>query len=232
MPYVDYERVASAYQEGRRDIARTEDWGRVAVKYRVDRGPLCVLDLGAGTGIFARAWPGWDASVVLALDPSLTMLLKAREEGIPPEVQLLVGPGESIPVRTGAVHLAWLSAMVHHLRVVVPGGHVMIRGFFPGTSTVGWLPFFPGAERATARFPSVGQVEQDFAEAGFSLVAVEEVAGAPEPASRVRTWVARMREADTLLSAFGDDEFEAGLAALADAAERPLSGALHLVIFK
>lgn len=64
------------------------------------------------------------------------------------------------------------------------------------------------------------------------MLAVEEVVGRPEPASRVLAWVTKMRNADTLLSAFSDDEFEAGLAALADAGERPLSGALHLVVFK
>ena len=108
----------------------------------------------------------------------------------------------------------------------------MIRGFFPGTSTVGWLPFFPGANRAMARFPTVRQIEKDFATAGFSTVAVGEVVGASEPASRVLAWVTKMRKADTLLSAFRDDEFQAGLAALSAAGERPLSGALHLMVLK
>lgn len=84
MRYVDYAQVAAAYQEGRRDIARAEDWGQRAVQFVSDQRNLRVLDLGAGSGIFARAWPGWGASLVLAVDPTVTMCSRhaIRELGL------------------------------------------------------------------------------------------------------------------------------------------------------
>lgn len=51
--YVDYDSVAAVYQSGR---ALTSDvlerWGRAVRPYLGD-GPIRVVDLGAGTGIFA-----------------------------------------------------------------------------------------------------------------------------------------------------------------------------------
>lgn len=243
MGYVNYDLVAGTYQEGRSEVARTEDWRELVAPHLPRHGGLRVLDLGIGTGIFARVWPSWGATRVFGLDLSAAMLRTARDSWLPPDVQLLVARGEVLPFQSRVVDLVWLSAVVHHLndrpacahelrRVVVSGGRVMIRGFFPGTSTVGWLPFFPGAERAIERFPSVSQLEEDFAVAGFRVIAVEEAVAPAHPASAARAWVTKMRDVDTLLSAFSDDEFDAGVAALAEAGEHQLSGSLHLVVLE
>jgi hypothetical protein len=116
--------------------------------------------------------------------------------------------------------------------VVAPGGRLFIRGFFAGLSRVGWLSFFPGADRAVARFPTVEDIAGLLDAAGFSLVAVEE---APEPATPVpivSEWLIKMRHADSLLTALTDQEFGAGLAALSQTDQQSVSGALHLAVFE
>jgi hypothetical protein len=64
---VDYERVASLYEEGRALPAEVlARWGDVVRPY-LPSGTRRILDLGAGTGIFARAWPRWTQAAVIAV---------------------------------------------------------------------------------------------------------------------------------------------------------------------
>jgi SAM-dependent methyltransferase len=140
------------YQEGRSPLARPEDWGQLIDLPRT--GQLRVLDLGAGTGIFTRAWPGWGASFVVGLDPSLAMLAEARRAGLPAEARLLAGQAQRLPFAARTFDAAWLSAVIHHVtdgeacvrelaRVVVPGGRVYLRGSSPGRATSAGCPTFP-----------------------------------------------------------------------------------------
>jgi SAM-dependent methyltransferase len=241
--YVDYDRNAVTYEAGRSGVAHPAEWGRLVEPILAGAGAPRVLDVGAGTGIFAREWPGWGARLVIALDPSPAMLTEARRVGMPPAVACLAGRAETLPLAAGTVDVAWLSAVIHHIadpvaaarelrRVVVPGGTVLIRGFFAGASRLGWLPYFPGAERAVARFPSVEDVAGAFGPAGFRLVTVEEVAQPPATLSEVRAWLVRMRHVDTLLTTFTDHEFDTGLATLDAEAEPLLGGSLHLVVLR
>lgn len=240
--FVDYERVASRYHQGRSPVGQTEAW-RAVVAPHVPGGDLRVLDLGVGTGIFARAWPEWGASAVIGIDPSLAMLDEAVRAGLPAAVRLVAASGEALPLPSASIDAAWLSAVIHHLtdrgacaselrRVLRPEGTVLIRGLFRGLSRVGWLPFFPGAPRALARFPSVEEVAATFATAGFTLRAVEEVAAPPSPIADARSWVTQMRHADSLLTALSDAEFAEGLAAMQRSAEPTVSGSLHLAVFR
>jgi SAM-dependent methyltransferase len=170
------------------------------------------------------------------------MLGHARSAGIGSDVQLVVAVGERLPLVDDAVDVAWLSAVIHHIadgpacaaelrRVVVPGGRLFVRGFFAGLSRVGWLPFFPGADRAVDRFPRIEDVVALLAAAGFSLVVVEEAPEPATPVSIVIEWLVKMRHADSLLSALSDAEFDTGLGALRRTDERSVSGALHLAVF-
>jgi SAM-dependent methyltransferase len=237
-PTVRYDQVAALYHEGRRPLAQLLTWGQLIELPQTDQ--FRVLDLGAGTGIFIRAWRDWGASSVVGVDPSLAMLQEAQRFGLPLGAQLLVGRAEQLPLASGTFDAAWLSAMIHHVtdrdacarelaRVLRPEGHVYLRGFFAGASRLGWLPYFPGADRAIARFPSIEDVEEVFARAGFSLLAADAVPEPPRPAEEVRAWIVKMRHSDTLLIAMSDDEFDAGLAAIDESSAISFDGTLHLV---
>ncbi len=101
-------------------------------------------------------------------------------------------------------------------RVVVPGGAVLIRGIFAELGTLGWLPYFPGADRARRLLPSADETVADLEANGFELVDTLAVEGGEiTNAGQAAGWVRQMRAADTVLGDFDDDEFDAGLAALA-----------------
>jgi SAM-dependent methyltransferase len=235
---VRYEEVAAAYQAGRTAVAQPGDWlSRVDVQAAGERR---VLDLGAGTGIFTRQWPAFGASIVVGVDPVMAMLDEAQRIGLPDEARMVCGRAEDIPLRSNAFDLAWLSAVIHHVadqdacagelaRVVVAGGQVLIRGFFAGTSWIEWLSLIPGAERAVARFPSVTDVVDVFEKQGFSLLRVNEVSQTAHTPAEARAWITAMRDADTLLTAFSDEEIEIGLSNLAHTDKTSVAGTLHLV---
>lgn len=97
---VDYEAAAARYHAGRaipaEGLAR---WGTAVRSHlpvpdpgRPHGGRLRVLDLGAGTGIFAAAWPDWGATHVVAVEVAAGMIaarqaaapyVRARAEGLP-----------------------------------------------------------------------------------------------------------------------------------------------------
>jgi SAM-dependent methyltransferase len=168
------------------------------------------------------------------------MLAEARRVGLPPQAQLAVGRAEHLPFAAGTFDAAWLSAVIHHVadraacarelaRVLAPGGRVYLRGFFAGSSQLGWLPYFPGSERAIARFPSIAELDEIFSRVGFSVARVDEVRTPPRSVADAREWTETMRHADTLLTALTDAEIAAGLAALDATESTQLEGSLHLV---
>lgn len=224
-PFVDYDRAADRYDAGRKlEDESLEAWRR-AVSARVAPAGLAVLDLGAGTGIFARAWIAWGAREVLAVEPSAAM----REQvavGADPGIRVLDGSADSLPAEVASVDVVWMSAVLHHVRerdrcadeirrVLRSGGHLLVRGYFPDRSRVPWLDWLPGADRARARFPSAAEARSLFEAHGLRCVDAIEV---PDPRAHSReaaaAWIERMRDADSLLTALTPAEVDAGIAAL------------------
>jgi SAM-dependent methyltransferase len=236
MASVDYEQIASTYQIGRSAVAHEDSWGPLVAPYLPGRPGLRVLDLGAGTGIFARVWPGWGADSVVALDPAQAMLAEARRSGLGERTWPVNARGEWLPLRDGSVDVVWISTVFHHLtdrrrciddlvRVLRgPGSAVMVRGMFPGRWSGGWHHLLPGMDRATQRFPRFEVVSALFAEAGFTLQGIEGVHEASTSGNLVAAWVRRMRDADTLLLQLTDEEIAAGLAVLDGIGEGTVEG--------
>jgi SAM-dependent methyltransferase len=182
-----------------------------------------LLDLGSGTGMWARAFTGWYGVDVVRVEPSAAM--RARD----PEPGALAGDARTIPVPRGGVDAAWLSTVVHHLpdlpaaarelrRVVRPGGPVLIRSAFAGGhDTITLFRFFPEAVAVLDTFPAVGEVAAAFAAAGFTDAAYELVPQVSAPSLRAAADNLR-RAAHTPLQLIDDAAYDAGLARLRRAA--------------
>jgi SAM-dependent methyltransferase len=188
--------------------------------------PGPVLDLGAGPGGFLGLLDAWFGPPVLAAEPSPAMRDEARTTGVTTSFPYVAAWAEALPFLDDSFGLAWLSTVVHQFddrdraalelaRVVRPGGHVLVRGFFSDVPVTGLLADFPGIERSVATFPGTGEVTATFTAAGFEPVGQVDVV---EPWSfsldawpdRVRT----MHHTDSALRPLTDDEIEAGIAAV------------------
>jgi len=242
--FVDYDRAARRYDAGRGLSDDTLECWRRAVIARVVPAGRIVLDVGAGTGVFAAAWVAWGARAVVAVDPSEAMRRQAPGR-VGAGVVVVGGRAEALPVGGSSVDVVWMSAVLHHLsdpercarevrRVLRPGGHLLVRGYVPDRSHVPWLDWLPGAGRARTRFPTAADVRRTFEAQGFLLRDAIEVA---EPRRHSRgeaaSWIESMREADSLLTALAPAEVEAGVAALRAAPDELLEPlALTLLTFR
>jgi SAM-dependent methyltransferase len=179
-----------------------------------------VLDLGAGTGLFVRAFAEWFPDVrVVAVEPSPDM---RSASGLP----MLAGDACAVPLPDASVDVVWMSTVVHHVRdlaaagaelrrVLRPGGVVVLRSLFRERhGGVGLFRFFPEAVRALSSFPTVEEVADGMGFVVDRLEAVPQVTASSlaEKAATVR-W-----EADTVLRSLSAAEFEAGRARLTAAA--------------
>lgn len=71
--------AAAAYRRGRElTPAALEEWCAAVGRYLPAEGGLPVLDLGAGTGVFAEAFARRFGVTVLAVEPSAAMRGQAR----------------------------------------------------------------------------------------------------------------------------------------------------------
>lgn len=248
MSGVDYRRAGTArrYAQGRGLPDLVLDRWRIAVTPHLpDRRGLEVLDLGAGTGIFARAWATWFPCNVHAVEPAAAMRNEMLHRGVAPSIRVVAGRAEQLPFRRACVDVVWLSAVIHHVedldraaseirRVVARDGTVFVRGLFADLGTTPGLELIPGSDRAVAAFPAVCTIERAFERHGLRLTSTSTVedtgpATVGEAADRVR----ELRSADTLLRQYTDDEIAAGLAAMAalDPSQPLAPAALGLLTF-
>ena len=171
-------------------------------------------------------WASLGANEVVAVEPSAAMRREASQTRLPAGTAIIGGVGEHLPLRGHSIGVVWMSAVFHQLtdrdqaisevaRVLGSGGAWLVRGFFSDRSRVGWLDWFPGADRAKATFPSVAETVDQAERRGFALVGAEEVASeGTATLAEAANWIRAMRSADTLLCALSDAEVAAGLAAM------------------
>ncbi|MFJ9774614.1 methyltransferase domain-containing protein [Kitasatospora sp. NPDC101157] len=227
--------AAEAYRASREIPIRGLAQWRTAIAAAAPMAPgRRVLDIGAGTGGFAAAFREWFGVHVVAVEPDDAMRrLIPRTTGI----EVRDGRAEALPVPDACADAAWLGSVVHHLtdlaaaaaelrRALRPGAPVLVRNAFPGRSAGDIrVRFFPETAAAVEGYPTVEQVCEAFATAGFRRVSLASVPQQNDPtlaeyASRLR------READSKLRALTDAQYEAGLARLrAAVAEDPVQPA-------
>ncbi|MDQ2729789.1 MAG: class I SAM-dependent methyltransferase [Actinomycetota bacterium] len=239
---VDYDREARHYRAGREvPFEQIEPWRRSLSEFLRPRDePL--LDIGAGTGLWTRAFATWFDAEVIALEPSSGMRAVGDEIGLPSRGRYVAGSAEHLPFGRAAFRAAWFSLVVHHLtdlsacarelrRVLAEGASVMIRNMFPGrleeVGSSGTSPPLPP-------WPTLEQVIASFAEAGFTQHRVVRVREERWRDLRLeRDWAVSMRNTDSTLGPISDAEFAEGLRSLEEAiarGERPSPTGRDLVV--
>src|SRR5690242_512213 len=247
MARISYDEGMAAAFKAVREISRDglSEW-RDAVGRHLRPAPgMTLVDIGAGTGVFASAFRDWFGLRVVAVEPSAAM-----REHIPwtPGIEVLAGDAGALPLADASADGAWLSLVIHHIldlegaareirRVLRPGAPVLIRQAFPdryepsgpltrdAIETVRW---FPETARMAATFPSLDETCAAFAAAGFRREALEQVRDSKttSPAdllSRADT----LRRADTTMRSLTDDEFRRGKERLRRAVRRAEAGGVR-----
>ncbi len=218
--FVDYERVAPRYQQGRSLAAGVLDLWANAVEPYLPTGPIRVIDVGAGTGIFAAAWPRWTTAAVVAVEPSAAMVSAGNVDE--PGASFVLGVAEALPVRDHCADVVWVSTALHHFsdvhqavqefaRVLEPGGRVLVRTYAPGRTEITWLDEFPGRAKWEARCHTEQELIGIFRPHGFDYTDAREVLEGTESYAHSADWIERMRDADSMLTALTDEEIAEGL---------------------
>jgi SAM-dependent methyltransferase len=197
-------------------------WGE-AIRPSLPSGPLDVVDAGAGTGIFAAAWPRWAPASVVAVEPAAAMVRVA--DRVDPAVRFVRGVAEALPLRERRSDVVWVSTALHHFadvdqavgefaRVLRHGGRVLVRTYVPGRTEVTYVEEFPGRSKWTRRFHDEEELLNLFGAHGLELITIREVLEGTETYAASAEWVSRMRNADSVLTALSDEEITEGLAIL------------------
>jgi SAM-dependent methyltransferase len=243
---IDYDREAGRYRAGREvPLEQLESW-RPWLGGFLRPGDEPLLDIGAGTGLWTRAFVTWFDIEVIALEPSSGMREVGAQIGLPPKACYLAASAEHLPFGRAAFRGAWLSTVVHHLtdlsvcarelrRALSEGASVMIRNSFSGRlEGVELFRHFPAASTVAAHWPTLEQVIATFAEAGFTqnhVVTVREERW--RDLEGVRDWAVAMRNTDSALAPISDVEFAEGVRNLEVAiahGERPRPTSTDLVV--
>ncbi len=221
--YVDYEQVADLYRRGRSLPPEVLDRWACAIRPYLPSGPLTLVDIGAGTGIFAGAWPGWAKAKVIAVEPAEAMAQVAVVADR--DVSFLRAVAEDLPLRDDGSDVVWVSTALHHFadvdravsefaRVLRVGGRVLVRTYVPGRTEITYADEFPGRSKWISRFHDEERLLRIFGVHRFNVVDVREVLEWAEPYAASAEWVSMMRDADSMLTALTDEEIQAGLDAL------------------
>ncbi|GAA0451765.1 methyltransferase type 11 [Actinoplanes capillaceus] len=243
MALIAYDGVDAAAFEATRHL-RDDDlatWRAEIGRYFEPRAGMRLLDLGCGTGSWARAFRAWWPDVeVVAIDPSPAMRERAVFEPV------VAGTADDIPFADASVDGVWLSTVIHHLpdlgaaareirRVLKPGAPVLIRSAFAGRhGGISLFRWFPEAVAVLDRYPSIPAVEAAFAAVGFTTVGCEPV---PQMTASSLTEAAAglRREAHTPLQLISDEAYTAGVARLNHAARTrsgPVVDVLDLLVLR
>lgn len=223
---IDYDRGAATFRRMRTLPAPVLDTWREAVTGLGLPPATLVADVGSGTGQFLRPLAEWFGAPVVGVEPSEGMRREARSAVVPGRVAVVAGAAERLPLRSERADVAWLSTVVHQVRgladavaelyrVLRPGSHVLIRGFFGEMRMRGLFELFPGMDRVASTFPTTTAVADAFEAGGFRFdraTLVREL-WTVDPAA----WAERarsLRHVDSAFRPLTDAEFEAGLAAV------------------
>ena len=152
--------VAKVYNKARPLTKESFDlWKREILRFVPQRAVKVVLDLGCGTGKFAKLLRDTFNARVTGIDPAKSMIKEAKKLKLK-RIRFFVGAAEDIKLKDGAVDLVFLSMVYHNLksinlalreifRVLRKGGFLVIRQATDVTIKLDHLPFkhFPESQR-------------------------------------------------------------------------------------
>ena len=198
-------------------------WANV-LREQLGSAPLSrVLDVGCGTGRFARLFLEIFPVTVYGLDPSVDMLSASAPTEDPDALRLIRATAEQLPVKARTVDLVFLAWVYHHLgapaaalsefaRVLRDAGRLAVATSTHETlDSYLWMRFFPSAraidwERTPARSALVDAARRSgFAPDRLTTVRQPTTRGLAAYAERVG------RRAISTLRLVSVSEFEAGM---------------------
>lgn len=184
-PHVDYNgKLADSYESGRDITVVAEKTWLAAIEPHLAKAGV-VVDVGAGTGRFARRIDDNFASYVIAVEPAHGMRASAQLTAEPADNRSLAwigGTAESLPLRPKSADVLWSAFATHYYdlggatrefaRVVADDGLVLIwHAFSEVFDDLEWFRWFPEArEIDEERMPSRAEVVEAFEGVGFELI--------------------------------------------------------------
>jgi ubiquinone/menaquinone biosynthesis C-methylase UbiE len=190
MEKVDYDaRLHAVYTAGRQmspDALQT--WIEAFARHLPETRPLVWLDLGSGTGRMTPSLANAFGGPVHGVEPSDKMRAQALAQAHHPAVTYAAGSAEHIPLPDASCDAALLFFVWHHVvdressaqevrRVVKPAGKLFVQTNFSDRMPDTWwfrvVPEWREVDRA--QFRSEEEVKGDFAGAGWTLLARDEV---------------------------------------------------------
>jgi len=221
-----------------------ELWMNTLEEWRPEIPARDILDLGCGTGRFAKALAARFRARVIGLDPSTKMLTQARDRG-GGATFYANATAESLPLAADSVDMVFLSMVFHHFtdraraasechRVLRSGGRVFLRaGSSDRISDYPYVPFFPTSRPVLERtLPSIAVQSEVFQGAGFHRIAATFVV--QQIAENYKAYADKLAAGgDSVLATLDPEEFAAGLKSLRDAgAGTPVVEPIDLLIFE
>jgi ubiquinone/menaquinone biosynthesis C-methylase UbiE len=140
-----------------------------------------MLDLGCGTGGFARALAQRLQAEVIGVDVAAHLLRHAAVHSPALPLRWVLGQAEALPLADQTVDRVLMSLVLHQIahrqqalqevyRVLRPGGRVLVRTVAPEVTLQAWVPFrfFPKvAHVEAARLPAIDVILALCQQAGF-----------------------------------------------------------------
>jgi ubiquinone/menaquinone biosynthesis C-methylase UbiE len=238
--------LAVSYEPGRQLSAAARSTWQTAV------GPFLpavgtVVDVGSGTGRFARLIAQSPRLSVIAIEPSAEMRRIGREAMGDQPLAWLAGTAEHLPLASASADVVWTAFTAHYLdlgstgrefrRVLRGDGCVLVWHAFPEVfDELEWYRWFPSARTIDeGRIPTLEQVIASFDAAGLELV--DRSTHRMRIAEDLHELADRLaHRAISTLRLISDNEFEQGLAELrrfADSASpRPIFSPNILATFR
>ena len=223
---MDYDEsaIARIYDEARAlTPERLRQW-RDVIAMDIDCSRIsAIVDLGCGTGRFTQLLATHFQAEVIGIDPSRTMIERARQKPIAGNVVFRRASAEALPLEDRSVDLVFLSQVYHHLtdpaavarecsRVLRRRGHVCIRNTTREDDFV-YRHFFPLQELIDRELPAREDIEAVFVNAGFAKTSRRTIAQLVSPDWRSFVYASALR-GDSFLARLPAAEFELGMAAL------------------